>query len=388
MNASPFVGCSLILTALTAFAVDGENDSCSHECTSWMVFRDLTKTNAHFLHKNRDSQIREIISLKSGPDSPRKWIGLGNNTPKDPKAESVCMGMNASGLAVAVNCGETCVEPSNPKGNMETPEILRACLENCDTASQAVAKMDEIRKARQYTHGKQGSIFFFMDLKEAYIAEITAERISAVRYDHGYALRANIWHNPDMAEAADNSIAGWLTSSNREYMVIRDLNRALRKNQKITVPDMLAMSRDAKSPEGSPVSSVLCSQSTNSSSTLEISLNYPDVLSTGYFLIGPPRHTICVPVPVCVEEYLPGMKDLTWSAAAWKRFDKNGFSAELPPAWTEFEARSLKKYRQAQSQAENLLENGKKTEAVKLLNDTARSIWKETELRLLQEADR
>lgn len=370
-----FLVCTLMATCMICGASEAESEIFSHECTSWLVFHDLTQNNTHILHKNRDAKYRNLMPVKSPASSARKWIGLGDGHAEYPGRESVCMGMNASGLAAVVNSGEASVEHSDPKAKMGTPAILRAVLSACDTAAQAVEKLQTIIRERRYSHGKKGSIFFFMDTREAYIAEVTADRCSLMRYDHGYAFRANIWHNPDMASVADNTGEMWLNSCNREFMVMRDLNRAYRTRGKITTDDILEMSRDAETPEKSPIRRTLCSKSTNSASTLEIDLAYPEVLSTGYFLIGPPRHTICVPVPVCVKKFHPAMTDLRWSSAAWASFDKNGFGAEVPAAWKDFEASSLAEYKKAQTEAEKLLKDGQRDAAVKLLNDTAFAIW-------------
>ena len=356
--------------------VKDSDDIYSHECTSWMVFDDLTKNNTFLVHKNRDAGARAILPMKSPDGAPRKWIGLGDIAPEQqPDPENLCMGINASGLIAIVNSGEQDVEPSDPDAKIETPAITKICLAECDTAAQAVEKLEEIRAARQYAHGEKGSTFLFMDLKEGFIVEMTAERCSVLRHDHGYALRANIWHNQDIALYSDNSAKSWLDSCNREYLVIRGLNRAWRDHGKLTVADMLEISREAVSPEDSPMPRALCFKSTNSSSTLELNLDYPDVLSTGYYLIGPLRHTVLVPVPMCVEKFHPKMVDLTWSSTAWKRFEELGFGAEVPAEWLAFEKDMLKEYSAALAQAESLLKSGKRSEAVALLNDTSYAIW-------------
>ena len=351
------------------------HDDLSHECTSWMVFGDLTKNGTLLLHKNRDAGARAITPLKSPPGAPRQWIGLGDIDPKKRDPENVCMGLNASGLAAAVNSGEKTTEPSDPDADTETPDIIKLCLARCDTAAQAVEKLEEIRRARRYAHGDKGSIFLFMDLAEGFIVDMTADRRSVARYDGNYAVRANIWHNPGMASAACGTVTSRLESCNREYMAIRGLNRALRANGEITVADAVAIARDTVLPEDSPFPRTLCYKTTNSASTLELNIDFPDVLSTGYFLIGPPRQTILVPVPVCTEAYLPEMTDLRWSSAAWNLFEANGFGAEIPRTWLTFEADALAGYKAAQAAAEDLLKAGKRAEAVKLLNDRARTIW-------------
>lgn len=355
-----------------------DHDGLSHECTSWMVFGDLTKNNTRLLHKNRDAGARDLLPMKSPEGAARKWIGLGDIDPrKKTDPENVCMGLNASGLAAAVNSGEKTTEPSDPDADTETPDIIKLCLAQCDTAAQAVEKLEEIRCARRYAHGDKGSIFLFMDLAEGFIVDMTADRRSVARYDGNYVVRANIWHNPGMASAACGTAASWLESCNREYMAIRGLNRALRSNGKITVADAVAIARDTVLPEDSPFPRTLCYKTTNSASTLELNCAFPDVLSTGYFLIGPPRQTILVPVPVCVEAYLSEMTDLRWSSAAWKLFEAKGHDAEIPPAWLTFEADALAAYKAAQAAAEELLKAGKRADAVRLLNDRTRTLWQD-----------
>ena len=70
-----------------------------HECTSWMVFNDLTGNNSNILHKNRDSKVKNVGVVLSPEDSARKWIALGSNGNPN-------MGINISGLAGVMNSGE------------------------------------------------------------------------------------------------------------------------------------------------------------------------------------------------------------------------------------------------------------------------------------------
>ena len=60
--------------------LDDDDPALEHECTSWMVFNDLTKNNTNILHKNRDSKVRNVAVFLSSEDSPRKWISLGSDT--------------------------------------------------------------------------------------------------------------------------------------------------------------------------------------------------------------------------------------------------------------------------------------------------------------------
>ena len=351
-------------------AVSAE-DELDHECTSWIIFSDLTKNNTNILHKNRDSAARNIRVMQSEKGSPRRWIGLGND-------DSLCMGMNASGLAGAMNSGETCIDPPDAPGKKTTPALLKAILESCDTAASAVKKLQEFQRKGDYSHGKKGSIFFFADVKEGYICEMTAKFCSVQRYDSSYTFRANIWHNPGMAQFSRNGLNKFLDSCGRESVVLDVFGSALDKNGKLTLTDTLRLCRQDQQLAGSPLERSVSYKNTNSASTLVIHREFPQTLSTLWVLIGHPRHTIYMPIPICAEKLLPSMLTPEWSAASWKRFKELGLHAEIPAQWTALEKQSIAKYEKAVSEAEKLLRGGKKAQAVKLLNQTAAGIWEKT----------
>ena len=390
-------GTVVLLSSIHAADAVPETEKPDHECTSWMVFPDLTKNNTLFLHKNRDSSIK-TIAVFSGEEKKaekaekgfwaklfscsdteskvlkRKWVGSGNMTNG---RFWVCMGMNTSGLAGVMNSGEKCTENNTDKTKKDSSEVLQDVLETCDTAQEAVARLKVLLKAGDYYHGVKGSIFFFLDTNEGYVCEITARYCSAVRYDNGYTFRANIWHNPGLAQRSDNTLAAFINSSVREYVTLTSLNQALRKNGKITVADSLALARNIAVPADSPNPRSVCSKFTNASSTLVIDREFPAVLSTGYHNIGQPRHGICVPFPICIEKIDQKIVDLTWSRSVWKRFGKLGVAAPIPESWLAFEKKSHAEYGKCIEKARLLLRDGKKEEAVKLLNDKTAAICKE-----------
>ena len=355
----------LFAAALTVALMPAETQCC----TSWMIFSDFTGNNTNILHKNRDASPRNIRVFMSPADSPRKWISLSD------RVGGVNSGINTSGLAGIMNSGELCSEPTANKSKKRTPEMMRTILESCDTAKQAVAKLQELLAAGDYWHGKRGSIFFFCDPKEGFICEVTAKHCSVQRYSRGFAVRANIWQNPNMYELSRNTITGYLNSSARAYIAISLLNEAMDKNQKISVDDVVAASRHCRMPEKSPLKRPLCGKDTNSGATIEIDRQYPGILSAMYVSIGAPRNTVCIPVPVCVEKIHPAIADLRWADAAWKRYEKLGFDAEIPAEWLAFEKAGRDKFKQVQEQARKLLDNGNRDEAVKLLNAAACEIW-------------
>ena len=339
-----------------------------HGCTSWMVFSDLTKNNTNILHKNRDSVTRKVMVALSSDSSPCRWVAQWS--------AGAAAGMNASGLAAVMNAGEICVDPPNVKGKKTTQNILRVILESCDSAAQAVEKLREIIAAGNYYHGKSGSIFLFMDSKEGFVCEITAKVCSVQRYDSGYAVRSSNWRNHDMNKYIRSDIKRYLKASVREYDAISGLNRLIDETGQISVSGIFDLSRQVKGQAISPIKRSVCGMSTNSTATFEIDKQYPGVLSTAYLTVGPPRHTVYIPIPICVSRIPSAMKSLKWSSAAFKRLDKLQLDAPIPEEWTKFEKKSMEQYAAAKVEARKLLEQNKHDEAVKLLNSTAADIWK------------
>lgn len=364
-----------VVSAVCCTAADSVEDSLAHECTSWMVFSDLTRGNFNILHKSRDSKTRRTAVLRSKSDSGRKWVGMGETLPTE---IAVCMGMNASGLACVVNSGEKCIDNNTDPKAKGTPAILQHVLENCDTAAQAVEELKKLLKAKDYWHGDKGSIFLFCDTKEGYICENTANFISVQRYERGYALRANNWYNPGMAQLADNFATAYMYNSIRQYVVLTKLNEAVRRRGKVTVQDCLDLTRVCKNPPSRlDLPRSICHKHTNSASSLVIDQEYPDVLSTAWLCIGPPRNTVCVPVPICVEKCHPAMEDLRFSGTAWKKQKVRSYSAQLLPEFTAFEKMAFEQYAQAQLKAKDLLKKGQKKQAIEVLNTQAAKLWSE-----------
>ena len=177
-----------------------------------------------------------------------------------------------------------------------------------------------------------------------------------------------------MQQLSRNFHKAYLNSANRMYVTISGLNAALDKGGKITLQDIFAVSRSHTLPADIADRRSVCYNNTNSAASLEIDLEYPGVLSTAYVTIGHPLHTLYIPVPICTEKVLPAMNNKAWSKAAFDRFDKLGLQ-DIPAEWVKFERDSMTQYRAAKEKARSFLKNGKRAEAVKLLNQTAHAIW-------------
>ena len=337
-----------------------KNDSLDHECTSWMLFPELTG-GPMILHKNRDSGKKDIRLIKSDGDAKIKWLGLGDENP--------CMGFNEKGVACVMNSGETTPEfaPAE-EGRLTTPEILVQILGNTKNAKEALKMLTGFIENGQYTHKERGSIFFIMDTKGGYIAELTAKRVMPVVVTGNMTIRANIWHNPGMAQFSRSGIKSTMNSQSREFQAAKGLNEALEKKGVIELEDIWRTSRMRGTMESVMTEHGLCNKTTNSAATIAIDRDYPNMLSTMYVAIGPVGHTMYIPAPICLKEIPQDIADRSWSKAAFARREQHGLSFDSD-VWLPHEKAAMAIYRPALAKAKEAMRNRRRREAQDILND-------------------
>ena len=337
-----------------------KDNSLDHECTSWLLFPELTG-GPMILHKNRDSGKKDIRLIKSDGDAKIKWLGLGDENP--------CMGFNEKGVACVMNSGETTPEfaPAE-EGRLTTPEILVQILGNTKNAKEALKMLTGFIENGQYTHKERGSIFFIMDTKGGYIAELTAKRVMPVVVTGNMTIRANIWHNPGMAQFSRSGIKSTMNSQSREFQAAKGLNEALEKKGVIELEDIWRTSRMRGTMESVMTEHGLCNKTTNSAATIAIDKDFPNMLSTMYVAIGPVGHTMYIPAPICLKEIPQDIADRSWSKAAFARRDASGLAFDSD-VWLPHEKAVMAIYRPALAKAKEVMRNRRRREAQDILND-------------------
>ena len=331
-----------------------------HECTSWLVMPEVSASGQILLHKNRDTSSRYLTAHRMRVPGKYSWIGNSNFG-----SFGTTSGINEKALAVVMNSGPRSTGES-PMG-MGTPTIARILLEQCKTAADAVRLLEKIVKAKAYSHGKSGSIWFFADPERAFLVEHDGLFFKAVEVKSGLAIRANAWHFPEMIVHSKNNPAQITGNSRREYAV-RDLlvNKVLGKQKKITLPDMFAASRINKIPEA-PKCYALCDKATNVGSTFVIDREFPESLSYFVSTFGPPRHGLYIPVPVTLEDLPLCIRSGSWSE---KLFQRRKGKKELDMKKVEaIESAMMKNHLAALDTARKILQAGgfsakKKAEAI------------------------
>ena len=336
-----------------------QTNPLDHECTSWMLFSEITG-GPMILHKNRDSAKTDIRLIKSDDTAKIKWLGLGDDNP--------CMGFNEKGLACVMNSGEETPEfaPAT-KDRMTTPEILVQLLGNTDNTEDALKMLTGFIKNGQYTHKNRGSIFFLMDTEGGMVVELTAKHVIPVRSHGAMTIRANIWHNPGMAQYSTNKIDHAMNSLSREFQAALGLNAPLRQNGVIALEDIWATSRMRGTMETVKTEHGLCNNTTNSAATIAIDKDYPDTLSTMYVAIGPVGHTMYIPAPICLREIPQDIADRSWSKAAFARREQHGLAFDNS-VWLPPEQAVMAIYRPALEKAKKAMQNHRRKTAQNILN--------------------
>lgn len=340
-------------------------DRDRHECTSWVVTPDLTGNNTMLLHKNRDADAVKLAFYRVRPEKGFSWMALS-----DAGHVSANMGLNEKGVAVAMNSGNPSDGTSENSG-LYTPEMARVALEKSATAAEAVAELRALVEAKQYRHGKRGSIWFAADAHEAWIAENDARRFAAHRVAGGLGLRANGWHFPEMLPFSRLTPDILVKYGRREFAVRQFLFEG--REDRVTVEKTAGASRIPVIPE-SPECCPVCGKRTNSAATVAIDCEFPESLSVMYTAFGPPRYTLYLPVPFLLKEIPEALTSGRFSDSVFARKETG---AELPEEERDaLEAKMNERHREAAGKAREALKQGKPG-APELLSQAFAENWKE-----------
>jgi len=338
-----------------------------HECTSWILWPDLTGGQSVVLHKCRDSNVRELgVTLRHIPGY-NKWLGLGNLGRLSP-----CMGINDKGLALAMNSGESTRE--NENAGLTTPDIARVLLEQCSSAEEALDMYRRIISTHSYAHGANGTIFFLMDRHDGIVIENTAWRMASGKLDYGFLIRSNSWHLPGIEAYSCASYKYTHGCEYREVQVRSALKDAFAAHGRIGLEDSWAISRCREGGWQDEYRAV-CTMFTNSCSTFQIDLEYPEALATAFVAAGPPCHTVYLPMPIVIDEIPESMMNGSWAAAAFARQTESKMEADIQP-FVDLEKQIMELYGNACAIAKGLLNNCEKQAAINILRGAFRDIVK------------
>lgn len=346
-----------------------------HECTSWVAMPDMTDGKTIFVHKNRDSRLSEVTLLRRAVPGKHAWIGNGPKIGFTPN-----QGVNDRGVVVLMNSGDPVAEADSSQYGMGTPLICRILLEESGSAEAAVELLKKIVADRAYSHAESGSIWFIADSKNVYIVENNARNITAKTVNHGFDIRANAFHFPEMQKFSMRKFSSLLSHFRREWAVREFLlNRQWRSNGILSAADFAASSRINEFPDkadGYPP----CGSKTVTGVTFAIDTEFPETLTTMYSVFGPPRSSCFIPVPVTVMEIPEEIKNGSFSRKSLDLHDKR--QPLLPEKeLAALEARLRQRHAEAVENARRKMRTSRscsiREEVIKILNDAFEVNWQD-----------
>ena len=348
-----------------------------HECTSWVAMSDMTDGKTIFVHKNRDSDLREVALLRRAVPGKHAWIGNGAQTGFNPT-----QGINDRGVVVLMNSGDPAAEADNSQYGIGTPIICRILLEESGTAEAAVELLKKIIADNAYSHVESGSIWFIGDRNNVYIVENNARTIVAKPVNRGFDIRANAYHYPETVKSSTRNFNSLISHFRREFAV-RDflLNQQWRNNGILTPADFAASSRINRFPDNG-AGYTPCGSRTLSGVTFAIDMEFPETLSTMYSVFGPPRSSCYIPVPMTIREIPEAILNGSFSR---KSIDLHNKNLPLLPEkeLNALEARLRQRHTGAVEKVRKMLRTSRgystREDAAKILNDAFSANWQDVQ---------
>ena len=336
------------------------NDAAA--CTSWVIHRGVTRSDKMIVHKVLD-QYRRDGRLKAGMRvAPNGWRWMCIGYPN--------YAMNEKGVVMTTNDGDSIVRRHPDDGIRQgygPATMNRMVMTSCATAEQGVAKILHIGRTGLAV---QGGIYFIADPKRAFMININYGYAEVSEITGGLVVITNTWHLPGGEEFSTKTINGGRGDRAREANTRSALQQS-KTDGKYTIRGSLDTSRwrcgtkfDEMYPfrKGEKVRSL-------SSVCFELDDEFPAYLSCAYIAMGPQQHTVFIPTPMALERFPEKFCDGSWSRRAFAHQDAVGSDHPALPRMRELEDKFLAEFDAAREQARAMLREGKKAEAVKLLNE-------------------
>ena len=288
-------------------------------CTSWMVLPDASATGAVMLQKNRDYGGQKLLALRIFRAKPGRYkIAMMG----DLWCTGACAVMNEKGLMIVQNDGPGW-ESRLSRYGIGCISMLRLLAEQCADVAEAEALFRKL-----HTRGIVGgsSIYLIADLDRGVIIEATGRHLAVAPVDFGFEARANNFLLPGMSglNKALRPRDDFLNGENRRFTASTFLASRLRDKGNLSPRDLMDCSR-LRDPETEKRNlRQICMKHTIAGTLFVPDRAFPEMLSTVFIAIGPPRHTVYLPVPMGATEFPEELADGDLGLVAFALRDKSG----------------------------------------------------------------
>ena len=342
-------------------------------CTSWVLRPEETQSGRMIIQKILDERYtpRLDADIRVAPNGWR-WIRIGRN------AHGASMTMNEKGVALTTNSADRNGENRPFYGErhaMGSGELQRLVAKNCATAAEGVELVKRAARNRLFVYSSInfGTILLIADAHRAFLVEIGDGYAESYEITNGIHVATNTWRLPGGEVVSECDFPGVRGDRARYDCAVKSL-REKRVDGKYTVRGCFDTSRNIRRRQfverhpfvpGNPKSKFMSLETT----CFEIDAEFPAFLSCAYISLGPQRHMVYLPVAMAVKQLPDKMRDGRWGKMAYDHQAAFGPEHADLPKIAALEDKFLAEFTTVRDRARELLRDGKKAEAVKLLND-------------------
>ena len=350
MKYDKFIISSLVLAAAAITA---------EACTSWVITPGSSESGRMILHKCRDNNHTKL-------DADMVTIEKGFRVMRIGADERTLFGLNEKGVAFTTNNGNPLIKR---KGKSADPQDInpRRMLQECATAEEAVAW---VRKYCLENRGRNpGGIYYLVDPAHAFMMDVGDGYFESFGFTSGVSVVANSMHLPGIEEATTQALRRIRVQRAREANT-RAALAARKVDGKYTLRGTRETSR--LSADTSILEKILPFRSGSISAvTFEIDPEFPEFLSCAYIALGPQRQSVYLPTPMALAQFPEKIRSGEWGDRSMRIFKTIGYADYDGLNDIErLEDAIIAEFSAAREAARKLLREGKRDEAVKLLNDT------------------
>ena len=341
-------------------------------CASWVLRPEVTESGRMIIQKVLDVPYRSRLDADIRVSHCGwRWLRVGSFE------NGASMGMNEKGVAITTNCGDQNGEmpPADRVRHAVSSYGVIWLVKSCATAEEAVEALKNIGRNGLFVYGikNYGTIVLVADARRAFLVEVGNGYAEAAEVTGGIHVVANIWSLPGGETVSQTAFSAARGNRARKACAVRSLQEN-RVDGKYTLRGCFDASRRIRRREfaehyvfvpGNRKATNMSLETT----CFEIDPEYPAYLSCAYLALGPQRHTVYLPVPMALRQLPDKIRDGRWGEMAYAHQEAFGPEHGDLPRMTELEDKFVAEFKATRDQARQLLKEGKKDEAVKLLND-------------------
>ena len=343
-------------------------------CTSWIITPDVSATGACMVQKNRDYKGQNLLSARLYRAYPGKYKVITVNDLWSSGAGAV---MNEKGLMIVQNDGNSVLRQDLPNSKVSVGCIfmLRHIAEHCANLEEAVAML---KKFYRTGIGRSSSIYLLADLDSGAIIETTGKHFAYAEVNFAYEVRANNYLLPGMRSTVKQNRKAFLNGANRRYAASEFLRNVIASKGKIAPFDLMQLAR-FREPEIEKTLKYrsVCMKASLASTMFVPDRQFPEYLSVTFVALGPQRHTVFLPIPMGASAMPESLVNGDWGKVALSLSEKLPLDHNRIGELEKVETRLIDEFFAAREQARMLLVNGKRSEAVELLDKVFRKQYEE-----------